>query len=157
MAGLTMTEAEGTSVNTEQFLEFLPGLAWCKQGTDVLVAVSKATPEIIDLMLDNELRVFPGNMVVKIQKSTVHHMRQQYDEGQPLPVVVVWKRTGVEIWYRKHNPNEFPYDSWTSDAGAAYERERIFVPAEKLGANHGALQAAQCEKAKECPTMIPAY
>ena len=152
-----MTEAEGTSINTQQFLDFLLALPWCKQGEDVLVAVSKATPEIIEMMLDNELRVFPGNMVVKIQKSTVHNMRQQYDEGQPLPVVVVWKVGGVEIWYRKHNPHEFPYDSWTSDAGAAYERERIFVPAEKFGAKYTELHTEQCGKSKGCPAMIPPY
>ncbi len=152
-----MTGAEGTFVNTGNFLEILKALPWCKQRTNVLVAVHKATPEIIEIMQDHELRVFPGNLLVKMQKSTLNNMQQQFDEGQPLPVVVVWKEEGVEIWYRKHKASDFPYDAWNSDVAKAYEQERVFVPAEKMGARHKQLHAEHCAKSKECPAMIPAY
>jgi hypothetical protein len=152
-----MTEAEGTSIDCGQFLDFLKTQPWCKQGDDVLVAVAKGTPEIVDMMRDNELKVFPGNMLVKMQKSTLHSFTKANDDGEPLPVVLVWKSAGVEIWYRRHNPTEFPYDAWTNNAMQILERERVLVPADKFP---GEFQSAHSEilgRVKECPSMIPPH
>ncbi len=57
---------EGTS--TAQLIDFLKTLPWCKQGSGVLVAVHKATAEIIELLTDNELTVYPSGMNIKMQK-----------------------------------------------------------------------------------------
>jgi hypothetical protein len=149
-----MTEGTFTTV---QLIDFLKTMPWCKQGSGVLVAVHKATAEIIDLLPDNELKVFPSGIVVKMQKSTLHNMQQQLDDGLPSPVVLVWKNSGLEIWYRKHNSMEFPYDAWTNEAAANLERERVFVAAEKFGPSFLAALTEQCAKTKECPTMIPSY
>ena len=149
-----MTEGIYTS---EQLIDYLKVLPWCKQGDNVLVAVHKATPEIIELLSDNELKVFPSAMLVKMQKSTLHAMQQQFDDNQPMPVVVVWKPAGLEIWFRKQNSQEFPYDAWTNESLANLERDRVFVPAEKFGATFGASLLEQSAKTKECPTIVPAY
>lgn len=147
---------EGTSTNV-QLIDFLKAMPWCKQGSGVLVAVHKATAEIIELLPDNELKVYPAGMTVKMQKSTLHNMQTQLDDGMPQPVVLVWKNAGLEIWYRKNNAMEFPYDAWTNESLANQERERVFVPAEKFGPSFGAMLAEQAEKTKECPSMIPIY
>lgn len=152
-----MTEAEGTAITTEQFLEFLKKLPWCKQGTDVLVAVDKATPEIIDMFKDHELKVFPTAMTIKMNKSMLKEFQEKHADGMPLPVVVVWKTDGVYIWYRRHKSADFPYDGWTNAEAAAYERERVFIPAGEFGADYGPSHTDACGKSKECPTMIPPH
>lgn len=152
-----MTEAEGTFVDCGQFLEFLKAQPWCKQGNDVLVAVAKATAEVIDMLRDNELKVFPGNMLVKMQKSTLHNFTKANDDGEPLPVVLVWKATGVEIWYRRHNPTEFPYDAWTNQSMQILERERVFIPSDKFDAGYASSHNEILQRVKECPSMIPPH
>jgi hypothetical protein len=152
-----MTEAEGTFVDCEQFLEFLKTQPWCKQGDNVLVAVTKATPEIIDMLRDNELKVFPGNMHVKMQKSTLHNFVTANEDGSPLPVVLAWKPTGVEIWYRRQNPTDFPYDAWTNQAMQILERDRVLVPADKFNADYAKIHADIVAKVKQCPAMIPPH
>jgi len=152
-----MTEAEGTFIDCGQFLEFLKTQPWCKQGNDVLVAVTRATPEVVDMMRDNELKVFPGNMLVKMQKSTLHNFNKANEDGEPLPVVLVWKTAGVEIWYRRHNPTEFPYDAWKNQSLQILERDRIFVPSEKFGTDYANSLIEIVERVKECPSMIPPH
>lgn len=157
MSGSNMTEAEGTFVDCAQFLEFLKTQPWCKQGDEVLVAVAKATVEVIDMLREHELKVFPGNMLVKMQKSTLHNFTKANDDGEPLPVVLVWKAAGVEIWYRRHNPTEFPYDAWTNQSMQILERDRVFIPADEFGANYSSSHSEIAGKVKECPTMIPPH
>jgi hypothetical protein len=152
-----MTEAEDTFVSLEQFLETLKTLPWCRQGTDTLVAVHKCSPDILEIMKSHEVKVFPGGMNVKMNKSLVHSFQEKFDEGQPLPVVIVWKAEGVEIWYRRHNPEQFPYDSWTDAAAAGYERERVLVPAEEMGAAYASTLAEVAGRTNECPAMVPKY
>ncbi|HEY9784153.1 MAG TPA: hypothetical protein V6D17_02040 [Candidatus Obscuribacterales bacterium] len=149
-----MSEAEG-AVTCESFLEFLKTLPWCKQGTDVLVAVHKITPEVIDVMKDHGASVYPGGVHVKLNKSFLHDLQNKFDDGQPLPAVLVWKPTQVEIWYRRHNPSEFPFDTWTNPVAAAHEKERVLVPVEDLGPRCGEYHGEIFGKAKECPSMIP--
>jgi hypothetical protein len=152
-----MTEAGETFVSCEQFLEVLKTLPWCKQENNVLVAVHKGVPEIIELMKDHEVKVYPGGVNVKMNKSLLHTFQEKFDEGQPLPVVVVWKMEGVEIWYRRHKPEQFPYDQWTDPAAAAYERERVFINASEFGTTYARLLRETGEKTKECPGMVPKY
>jgi hypothetical protein len=152
-----MTEAEEKTVDCVAFLERLKTLPWCRQGDTTLVAVHKCTPEVIDMMRGHEIKVFPGGMHVKVNKSLLHSFQEKYDEDQPLPVVVVWKTEGVEIWYRRHKPEQFPYDSWTDPSAAAYERERAFIPAEEFGAEYASALADIAVKTKECPAMVPPY
>jgi len=157
MSGINMTEAEQTRLDSAQLLDFLKSLAWCKQADETLVAVHKGTPEIIDMLKDNELRIFPGDMLVKMQKSTLHHFQTGFDDGTPLPVVLAWKSQGLEIWYRRNNPAEFPYDAWTNQALQSLERDRVFVPTEKFGADAAAAHAEIMGRVKECPSMIPPH
>jgi hypothetical protein len=152
-----MTEAEGTSVvSCEQFLEYLKTLAWCKQAKDVLIAVHKGTPEIIAMLPDHELKVYPSGMVVKLNKSVIHNFQENFDEGTPLPVVVAWKHEGVEIWYRRNKPAEFPYDAWMNKE-ASQERERVFIPAEEFPSDFVAAHGEQLAKVKGCPAIIPQH
>jgi hypothetical protein len=152
-----MAEAEGTFVGCANFVEHLKTQPWCKQGEDVLIAVGKATPEVVEAMKDQEVKVFPGGMTIKLNKSMFKEFQEKFDEGQPLPVVIVWKTEGVEIWYRRHKSSEFPYDGWTNQAAAAYERERVRIPAEQMGAEYAAAHADALSKAKACPSMIPPH
>lgn len=150
-----MSEAEGATLRLETFLEHLKTLPWCKQGETVLVAVHKATPEIIDVLGEHELKIFPGGMTVKMNKSVISNFKDKYDDGQPLPVVLVWKAEGVEVWYRRHKSNDYPYDTWQDPAAAAYERERVFIPSEDLGAKLPEYHADIVSKCRACPSMIP--
>ena len=152
-----MTETEGGTISLEAFMDLIKGLAWCKQEPDVLVAVDKATPPLIAMMKDHEVKVFPGGMNIKLNKSLLHEFQTKFDDGQPLPVVVVWKKEGVEIHYRRHKSNDFPYDGWMNPVAATYERERIFVPAEELGADFLSSHAEALSKAKACPSIIPPH
>lgn len=152
-----MSETEGTAVSAETLIEYLKNLPWCKQGENVLVAVSQGTPEVVEHMANHEVKVFPGGLTVKLQKSVLSNFKSKYDEGQPLPVVLVWKPEGVEIWYRKHKPTEFPYDAWQDQAAAAYEQERVLIPAAEFGANFASEHSAILEKSKGCPSIMPPY
>ena len=153
-----MTEAEETFVSLEAFLELLKTLPWCRQGENTLVAVHKCTPDILEVMKSHEVKVFPGGMIVKMNKSLVHTFQEQYDQEQPLPLVIVWKPEGVEIWYRRHNPEQFPYDGWTDSAATAgFESERAFVPAEEMGEPFFAALAEVAGRTNECPGMVPKY
>ncbi|MBA3992616.1 MAG: hypothetical protein C0469_03755 [Cyanobacteria bacterium DS2.3.42] len=151
-----MSEAEGASAATcATFLEMLKTLPWCKQGTDVLVAVHKITPEIIEVIKDLGANVYPGGIHVKLNKSFLHDLQNKFDDGQPLPAVLVWKAQHVEIWYRRQNANEFPYDTWQNPQGAPQERECVLIPLETLGDGAANFQSEIAGKAKECPAMIP--
>lgn len=151
-----MTDSEGTAVKSE-FIEYLKTLPWCKQGDSVLVAVHKATPEVIEQMVDHEVKVYPGGITVKMQKSVLSNFQTQHDNGQPLPVVLVWKAEGVEIWYRKVKPTEFPYDAWSDSAAAAYEQERVLIPTASLGADCMNVHSDIASKVNACPAMMPEY
>jgi hypothetical protein len=153
-----MTEAEETALGTgEQFLEHMKTLPWCRQGESTLVAVHKGTPEVVEAMRGHEVKVFPGGINVKMNKSLLNTFQEKFDEGQPLPVVVVWKMEGVEIWYRRHKTEQFPYDTWTDPSAAAYERERIFISADLMGADFATLLTETAGRTKECPSMVPQY
>lgn len=152
-----MTETEPSAIDSAQILETLRSLPWCRQGQSTLVAVYKCTPEIIELMRGHEVKVFPGGVIVKMNKSLLHTFQEKFDEQQPLPVVLVWKPEGLEIWYRRHKSEQFPYDTWTDSSAAAYERERVFVPSSDLGADYANTQAEAAGRTKECPGMIPPY
>lgn len=150
-----MNDAINVSENYQSFLEVLNSIPWCKQGEAVLVAVHKCGPEILDVMKDHEARVFPGNINVKINKSKLHEFRSKFDEGQPVPILLVWKSEFVEIWFRTHKSEEFPYDIWSDEKAAAYERECVTVPAAQLGPTSGQAFQQHIASAKPCPSMIP--
>jgi hypothetical protein len=150
-----MTEAVQTCLICENFLDFLKGLPWCKQGNDVLVAVHKCTPEFIVAFGDHEVKVFPGGTNVKINKSWLSYLQEKNSEGNPLPILLVWKPKGVELWYRRHKSWEFPYDTFQSDVAGAYEKERVFLPAEHGGAKFLQYHSELMGSCKECPTAIP--
>lgn len=153
-------ETAETTIKSDAFLEYLKALAWCKQGDNTLVAVHNGTPEIIEQLTDHEVKVFPGGITVKMQKSVLSNFQTKYDEGQPLPVVIVWKSEGVEIWYRKVKPTEFPYDAWSDTTAAAYEQERVLIPSEGIHKDQGSVASVHKEiagKVAVCPAMMPDY
>ncbi len=152
-----MTESEGTTVTPASCIDHLKTMAWCKQGDSVLVAVTKATPEMIELMRDHEVKVFPGGMAIRMEKSVLSNFQRHHDDGQPLSVVVVWRADALEIWYRKVKPLEYPYDAWSSDTAAAYEQERVSIPSIDFGDQFGLAYTELLGKANSCPTMMPAY
>lgn len=152
-----MSETEGTAVSTEALLTHLQTLPWCKQGEDVLVAVAKATPDIVDHLANHSVKMFPGGMTVKMQKSVLTNFKQRIDEEQPLPVVIVWRPSVVEVWYRKNKPDQYPYDAWSDPAAAAHEQEIVLLPAEEFGAGYADAHAAIVSKVKACPSMMPPY
>jgi hypothetical protein len=152
-----MAETEETTVYCEHFLERLKTMPWCRQGENTLVAVQHCTPDIIDVIRGREIKVFPGGMSIKMNKSLLHTFQEKHDEGQPLPVVIVWKGEGVEVWYRRHKSEQFPYDTWTDPSAAAYERDRVFIPASEMGEHYLTVLNDVASRTKECPGMIPAY
>jgi hypothetical protein len=152
-----MTDSEATTVTKESFLECLKTLPWCRQGDNVLVAVAKASPDIIEHMKGHEVKVFPGGIAVKMQKSVITNFQRAHDDGMPLPVVLVWRPEGVEIWYRKVKQSEYPYDAWMDSAAAAYEQERVLIPAAELGVDFSSSHAEIVGRANACPSSMPQY
>jgi hypothetical protein len=150
-----MTEAVVTCLICDSFLDFLKTLPWCRQADDTLVAVQKCTSEFVVAFGDHEVRVFPGNTLVKMNKSWLAHLQEKNEEGTPLPILLIWRAAGVELWYRRHNSWDFPYDTWQNPTAEAYERERVFLPAEHGGGKFEALQQDLLAKSKECPPQIP--
>jgi hypothetical protein len=150
-----MTEAVVTCLICESFLEFLKGLPWCKQGDDVLVAVQKCTAEIVVAFGDHEVKVFPGGTNVRMNKSWLAYLQEKNEEGTPLPILLVWRRGGVEMWYRRHNSWDFPYDTWSNPVAEAYERERVLLPADHGGAKFKQYLDELLTKTNACPPQIP--
>lgn len=150
-----MTEATGTSVVFHGFLDFLKTVAWCKQEPDTLVAVHNCTPEIIVILADREAKLFPGGISVKINKSWLTALQEHYSEGNPIPLLLIWKKEYVEISYRRHKSWEFPYDSWVDPAAAAYEREIVRIPANQDTETFSQYYQSVLERASACPSAIP--
>jgi hypothetical protein len=151
----TMTEAVSTCLICDSFLEFLKEVAWCKQGDGVLVAVNKCTPEIIVAFSDHEVKVYPGGTSVKLNKSWLAHLQEKNSEGTPINILMVWRPQGVELWYRRHLSWDYPYDAWSSPVAAAYETERVLLPAEHGGEKFKQYLKELGDKAKACPPQIP--
>ncbi len=145
------------AVGAESFLEYLKNLPWCKQENGTLVAVYKLTSEVIEVVRESEVKIYPGGLVVKLPRSVLMGLQKSSDDEQPLPAVLVWKAEGLEIWFRRQKSSDFPYDTWTDAAALGIEREKAFVPNEKLGASAAATHKDMEGKAKECPAMIPPY
>ena len=150
-----MTGAVVTCLICENFLEFLKGMPWCKQDDDVLVAVNNCTPEFIVAFGDHEVQVFPGGKHVKVNKSWLSHLQQMNEEGTPVKILLVWREKGVELWYRRHNPTDFPYDMWQNPVAEAYERERVYLPKEHGGDKFESVRKEMIGKSKACPSLIP--
>jgi hypothetical protein len=141
----------------EQFLEYLDKLPWCKQADSKLVAVHHCSSEVVEVLRahDHDLKVYPGGVPIKINKSTLSMLEEKDKAGESVPLLLVWAATGVEMSFRTHKSAEFPYDMWQNPAAAAYERESVFVEAKELGS-----QASECFNkhiagAKACPSTIP--
>jgi len=145
------------SVSSENFVEYLKHLPWCKQESGTLVAVYKLTSEVIEVVRESEVKIYPGGLVVKLPRSVLMGLQKSADDEQPLPAVLVWKADGLEIWFRRQKSSDFPYDTWTDAASLGIEREKAFVSAEKLGSNAAAALHDLAGKSKECPAMIPPY
>lgn len=150
-------DAPGSSVGTADFVQFLKGLPWCKQENNTLVAVYKLSDEVIELVRENEVKIFPGGMTVKLPRSVLMGLQKHSDEGQPLPAVLVWKPEHLEIWFRRQKSSDFPYDTWTDPSALAIEREKAVVPADKIGADSVAAHSDVLSRANSCPAMIPPY
>jgi hypothetical protein len=150
-----MTGAVVTCLICENFLDVLKDLPWCKQGDDVLVAVHKCTAEFIVVFGDHEVRVYPGGQHVKVNKSWLSNLQEKNEEGTPLPILLVWRPAGVELWYRRHNSLDFPYDTWQNPIAEAYEKERVFLPAEHGAGKFEALRQEVMQRSKQCPPQIP--
>lgn len=150
-------DATAQSVGSESFIEYLKTLPWCSQENGSLVAVFKLTSELIEAVRENEVRLYPGGMTVKLPRSVLMGLQKHFDDGQPLPAVLVWKAEGVEIWFRRTKSDTFPFDTWSDPSALAIEREKGFVAAAKLGENCEAIRKEILEKAKACPAMIPPY
>lgn len=150
-----MTEAVQTCLICESFLEFLKTLPWCKQGDDTLVAVNKCTPEFVVAFGDHEVKVFPGGTNVRLNKSWLSYLQEKNEEGTPLPILLIWRPAGIELWYRRHNSWDFPYDMWQNPVAEAYERERVFLPAEHGGGKFKQMHTDLLSTSKVCPPQIP--
>jgi hypothetical protein len=152
-----LVDAQPGDLETVNFIEYLKHLPWCRQESGTLVAVYKLTSEVIEVVRESEVKIYPGGMVVKLPRSVLMGLQKSSDDGQPLPAVLVWKTEGVEIWFRRQKSTDFPYDTWTDPGALGIEREKGFVTNEKLGADAAAAFAEMSGKAKECPAMIPPY
>ncbi len=150
-----MTEAVVTCLICESFLEFLKERAWCKQGDDTLVCVQPCTAEIVVAFGDHEVKVYPGGTAVRLNKSWLTQLQQKTAEGTPIPILLVWRSQGLEMWYRRTNSLGFPYDTWSDPVADAYERERVFLPAEHGGAKFSQYYAEVLGRANACPPQIP--
>ncbi len=142
-------------VSCEQFLDYLDKLPWCKQGDSTLVAVHHCSPEVIETIKHHDLKVFPGGLRIKWNKSTLHMLESKFQEGEPVPLLLVWKADGTEISFRTHKSADFPYDSWNNPAGEAYEREAVFIGADELGKAVSTCFHKHLDDAKICPTTVP--
>ena len=142
-------------VSCEQFLEYLDKLPWCKQGEASLVAVHHCSPEVIEVIKHHHVTVNPGEIQIKLNKSTLSMLETKFEEDEPVPLLLVWKEAGIEMSFRTHKSADFPYDMWQSPAAAAYERESIFVPAEELGPQFEACLKKHLTSATTCPVTIP--
>lgn len=150
-----MTETTSTSLVFDSFLDFIKALPWCRQEGNVLIAVHKFTPEVIVSFSDYEARVYPGGTPIKINKSWVSTLQEKNAEGTPVPLVFVWKKTCLEVWYRRQKSMEYPYDTWQSPEANAIEKECVRIPADVGGQKFAQYHAELLEKAKACPTVIP--
>ncbi len=142
-------------VSCEQFLEYLDRLAWCKQTGETLVAVHYCSPEVIETFKHHDVKVYPGGLTIKLEKSTMHMIESKFKEGEPLPLLLVWKEDGIELSFRTHKSNDFPYDTWDNPAAAAYQREAIFIAASELGEKVSDYFRKHLTNSKDCPTHIP--
>ncbi len=138
---------QSESVSCENFLDYLDKLPWCKQGESTLVAVHHCSSEAIDTFKCHEVRVYPGGLKIKLDKSTMHMLESKFKEGEAVPLLLVWKEDGIEMSFRTHKSTDYPYDTWDNPAAAAYERKAIIIPIQELG--NGALECfkkafAQC-------------
>lgn len=148
-----MTES-ATSLVIENFLEILKTLHWCKQGEDNLIAVEKCKPEIIVALSDREARVFPGGTPIKINKSWLKTLQEYNEDGNPIPIMLVWKKEVIEIWYRRQKSHDFPYDVWQNPVAEAYERECVRIPANLGGAKFTSYHHELLTNSKACPPVI---
>jgi len=142
-------------VSCEQFLDYLDKLPWCQQAESVLVAVHHCSPEVVDMFKHHDVKVYPGGLKIKLDKSTTHMLKSKFEEGEPIPLLLVWKKEGIELSFRTHKSNDFPYDTWDNPAAAAYEREAIFIEAEELGEKVADCLTKHLTSAKACPPRIP--
>jgi hypothetical protein len=142
-------------VSCEQFLDYLDKLPWCKQSEATLVAVHQCTPEVIEVIKHHDVKVYPGHMIIKMNKSTLHMLEDKFRQEEPLPLLIVWKKDGLEMSFRTHNSADFPYDTWNNPAGEAYEREAVFIAAEELGPKVANCFNKHINGAKICPTTVP--
>ena len=150
-----MTEAVGTCIICSNFVDFMKELPWCKQPDGTLVAVTKCTPEIIVALSDHELTIMPGGMKVKMQKSWLSDLQEKNENGLPVPVLMVWKKDEAILSYRRHKSYDYPYDSWSDPAAAAYEMDQFRLPAAHFGSKFQTLREGIITTAKACPAMIP--
>lgn len=150
-----MTEASPTSLVFENFLDFLKTLPWCKQDSGALIAVHKCTPELIVTMSDREAKVFPGGAPIKVNKSWLSTLQEKNADGNPIPLLLIWRKDSLELWYRRHKSHDFPYDAWQNPVAEAYERECIKIPAAAGGTKFEEYHQELLNSAKQCPTSIP--
>lgn len=150
-----MTETSSPSVVVESVLDFIQNLAWCKQADAALVAVHPCTPELIVALSDREARVYPGGTPIKINKSWLSTLQEKNAEGTPIPLLLVWKKDCLEIWYRRVKSHDFPYDSWQNPVADAMDKECVRIARELGGAKFDQYFSEILEKAKACPSAIP--
>lgn len=150
-----MSEAVSTDIDYERFLDSLKELPWCKQGDSTLVAVHKCTPEVIDVMQNKPVKVYPGGIPVKTSKSWLTQLKAKFEDGMAVPLLMVWRACALELWYRRHKSADFPYDTWTSSAAAAYEKEQVCITTADAGGKLGDIYQELMEKVPACPASIP--
>ncbi len=141
----------------EKFLQHLDNVAWCKQNESKLVAVDHCSPAVIAVLKghDHDLKVYPGAVHIKLDKSMLAMLEEKYAEEEPVPLLLIWTKDGVEMSFRIHRSMDFPYDMWQNPAAAAYERESVFIVAEELGKDFLSCFNKHIAKAKVCPSTIP--
>ena len=141
----------------EPFLEHLNKLPWCKQDESKLIAVDHCSPEVIAVLRshDHDLKVYPGGVPIKLNKSTLSMLEDKFASEEAVPLLLIWKKEGVEMSFRTHKSADFPYDMWQNPAAAAYERESVFITADELGEQYSLYLNKHLAEAKACPVTIP--
>jgi hypothetical protein len=142
-------------ISCELFLDYLDKLPWCKQEENTLVAVHHCSPEVIDTFKHHDVKVYPGGLQIKLNKSTTHMLESKFEQGEAVPLLLVWKEAGIEMSFRTHKSSDFPYDTWENPAAAAYEREAILIESQELGQRVSNCFKKHLMSAKSCPSRIP--
>ena len=144
-------------LETNTSVDLLKRLTWCKQEASVLVAIQAVTPEILKLVEDREIRLLPRGPLTKLTRSMIEFLRTKYDEGHPIPVILLWTNRGVDVSFQRYKSTSFPYEGWVHSVAAGYERAVVHIPSTEFGADYVSVHAEAANNVRTCPEGIQIY